>query len=94
MPYHIIDCHAERGILVQRISERQIYGNDASEASLKVLYNQQENHDPLTDEERAISFTIGSTEAMAIKTVTDHLGALIRGRTVPDSFPDEKTPYR
>ncbi|GMR06118.1 MAG: AAA family ATPase [Gammaproteobacteria bacterium] len=91
MPYRIIDCHAERRILKQRISERQMYGNDASEASLNVLYNQQENHDPLTDEERAISFTMGSTEAMAIKTVTDHLSALIYGHAVPDSFPDENT---
>jgi len=94
MPYRIINCHAEQVILEQRISERKMLGNDASEASLKILNNQLENHDPLTDEERAISFTIDSTEAMAIKTVTDHLSALIYGYTGPESFSDEKTSYR
>jgi len=91
VPYRIIDCRAGYATLEQRISERQMYGKDASEASLKVLYNQQKNHDPLTDEERAISFTMSSTQAMSIKTVTDHLGALIQGHAVPDSFPDDNT---
>jgi len=70
-----------------------MYSNDASEASLKVLYSQRENLDPLTDEERAVSFTTDSTEAMAIKTVTDHLSVLIYGHTVLESFSDEKTSY-
>ncbi len=93
MPYRIIDCHAEHAILEQRITERQMYDNDASEASLKILKYQQENHDPLTNEERAISFIIDSTEALAIKTVTDHLSTLIYGHTEPESFSDEKTSH-
>ncbi len=91
MPFRIIDCHAEHAILEQRITERQIYGGDASEASSNVLFHQQENHDPLSDDERAISFTVDSTEAMAIKTVTDHLNALIHGHAAPDSFSASET---
>ncbi len=91
IPYRIIDCQAEHAILEQRITERQMYGNDASEASLKILKNQQENHDPLTDEERATSFTTDSTETMAIKSMTDHLSALIHGHAMPECFPDDET---
>ena len=58
VPFRIIDCHAEHSILEQRITERRKYGSDASEATLEVLFHQQENHDPLTEEEIAVSFTI------------------------------------
>jgi len=77
VPYCIIDCHAEYAILEQRITERQIHGSDASEASLSVLLHQQENQEPLTDEEHRAAFVVGSTEPVSIKTVTDHLSALI-----------------
>ncbi len=87
-PCRIIDCHAEHAILEQRITERQAFGNDASEASLNVLLNQQENHDPLTEDEKKLSFTVDSTEVMALKSVTEHIDALIHGRIAPDSFSD------
>ncbi len=91
LPFRIIDCHAEHAILEQRITERQMFSNDASEASLEVLHHQRENHDPLTDEERANTFTIDSTEAMAIKTATDYLNALIQGHTAPGNFSNNET---
>jgi predicted kinase len=90
VPFRIIDCHAEHSILKQRISERQNYGSDASDATLDVLFHQQENHDPLTEEEISQSFSIDKTEASCIKTVTDHLLALIHGHAAPDSFSDNE----
>jgi predicted kinase len=39
VPFRIINCHAEHSILKQRISERQAYGSDASEATLDVLFH-------------------------------------------------------
>jgi len=88
VPFHIIDCHADHAILEQRISARQIYGNYASDASLEVLLQQQENSDPLTEEELLLSFSMDKTEASSIKTVTDHLQALMHGHSNPDSFSD------
>jgi aminoglycoside phosphotransferase family enzyme/adenylate kinase family enzyme len=88
VPFRIINCHAEHSILEQRISERQIYGDDASDATLDVLFHQQENHDPLTEEEISQSFSMDKTEASSIKTVTDHLLALMHGHAAPDSFSD------
>ena len=90
VPFRIIDCHAEHSILKQRISERQNYGSDASDATLDVLFHQQENHDPLTEKEISQSFSIDKTEASSIKTVTDHLLALIHGQAAPDSFSDNE----
>jgi aminoglycoside phosphotransferase family enzyme/predicted kinase len=88
VPFRIIDCHADHAILEQRIQERQIYGDDASDASLDILLHQQENHDPLTEKEITQSFSMDRTEASSIKTVTDHLLALMHGHAVPDSFSD------
>ncbi|MFW2441027.1 MAG: AAA family ATPase [Arenicellales bacterium] len=90
VPFRIIDCHAEHSILEQRISERQKYGSDASDATLDVLLNQQESHDPLTEEEISQSFSMDTTEASAIKTVTDPLLALMHGHAAPDSFSDNE----
>jgi len=90
VPFRIINCHAEHSILKQRISERQAYGSDASEATLDVLFHQQENHDPLTEEEISQSFSMDRTEASSIKTVTDHLLALMLGHAAPDSFSDNE----
>ena len=83
VPFRIIDCRAEHTILEQRITERRKYGSDASEATLDVLFHQQENHDPLNDEETAVCLTIDKTEAMTIKTVTDELNTLIHGHSAP-----------
>lgn len=88
VPFRIIDCQAEHSILEQRISERRKYGSDASEATQEVLLHQQENHDPLTEEEMSVSFTIDRTEAMMIKTVTDQLDGLINGHSTPDNYSD------
>ena len=90
VPFRIIDCHAEHSILKQRISERQNHGGDASDATLDVLFHQQENHDPLTEEEISQSFSIDKTDASSIKTVTDHLLALMHGHAAPDSFSDNE----
>ncbi len=90
VPFRIINCHAEHSILEQRLIERQIYGSDASDATLDVLFHQQENHDPLTEEEISQSFSMDKTEASSIKTVTDHLLALMHGHAAPDSFSDNE----
>lgn len=90
VPFRIINCHAEHSILEQRLTERQIYGSDASDATLDVLFHQQENHDPLTEEEISQSFSMDKTEASSIKTVTDHLLALMHGHAAPDSFSDNE----
>ncbi len=91
VPFRIIDCHAERSILEQRITDRQMHGSDASEATLDILLHQQENHDPLTKSEISQSFTIDRTEATSIKTITDHLLALMHGHATPDIFSDDET---
>jgi uncharacterized protein len=91
IPFRIIDCHAERSILEQRITDRQIHGSDASEATLDILIHQQDNHDPLTKSEISESFTIDRTEATSIKTITDHLLALMHGHASPDIFSDNET---
>ena len=90
VPFRIIDCHAEHSILKQRITERKTYGSDASDATLDVLFHQLENHDPLTEDELSQSFTIDRTEAASIKTVTDHLLALMHGHATPDIFSDNE----
>lgn len=88
IPFRIIDCQASHAILEQRIAERRQYGNDASEATRDVLLHQQETHDPLTEKEIALTYTIDSTEAMSYKNATAHVNALLHGHQTPDDFPD------
>lgn len=58
VPVTIVSCHAPEAVLRQRVRARSAAANDASEATEDVLQQQLNHHDPLTDDERAITIDI------------------------------------
>jgi aminoglycoside phosphotransferase family enzyme/adenylate kinase family enzyme len=91
IPFRIIDCDAGHSILAQRIAERMQYGNDASEATMEVLERQQETHDPFSEDEEKITFTIDSTEASSMRTIIEKVAALMNTAETNNSLDEHST---
>ncbi len=53
VPFAILHCRADEAVLRQRVAERGLAGNDASEATLAVLEQQWAHHEPLREDEQA-----------------------------------------
>ena len=53
VPHMFITCGAAESVLRERIRQRAAHGTDPSEATLDVLQQQIQSHDPLTEEEQA-----------------------------------------
>ncbi|GAB2877923.1 AAA family ATPase [Uliginosibacterium flavum] len=58
VPFMILDCHAPRGVLQQRIAARAERGGDASDADLAVLDWQISHAETLGQDEQAATVTI------------------------------------
>lgn len=55
--FKILDFPCEEATLRRRIADRMEKGNDVSDAGIEVLEKQLRHHDPLTDDERAVTVT-------------------------------------
>ncbi len=64
--FRILDFEADVEVLQQRITDRRLTGNDASDATSQVLAGQIANQEPLTAEEQEASVSaVGLTRGMA-----------------------------
>ena len=61
VPFAILDCQASEETLLKRIATRERQGHDASEANAAVLTHQLATHEPLTNQEKALTLTIEAT---------------------------------
>lgn len=69
VPFAILSCQATESQLRQRITDRSIKRNDASEANIAVLERQLASHEPLDGDERASTLEIrtdGFVDAAAL----------------------------
>lgn len=57
-PFHILACEAAPDTLRARIRQRQVAGNDASDATLAVLEQQLQTVEPLTATERTLQISL------------------------------------
>ncbi len=62
IPHIVISCEAPDDVLRQRIIQRQVAGQDPSEANVDVLEQQLQSKEPLNEEELIDTFTLISTE--------------------------------
>jgi aminoglycoside phosphotransferase family enzyme len=62
LPFAIIDCQAPPGEVQRRLQAREQSGNDASEAGVRVMLNQQANAQPLTALEQRYRVQASSTD--------------------------------
>lgn len=58
----ILDCQAPEEVLQARIETRHRHGDDASEADLRVLRQQQRERDPLDPGEQALAVTVDTCQ--------------------------------
>ncbi|TAN65309.1 MAG: aminoglycoside phosphotransferase [Methylobacter sp.] len=68
-PFHIITFQASEQELCRRIQQRQ---NDASEATITVLHQQQRSAQPLSEQEQADVITIDTESDNALKNLLDN----------------------
>ena len=79
LPFIIVRCEADRGVLVERIRKREQLHADPSEADVDVLNWQLQNTEPLSAEERSQAIVVDTTEpdtcqkaCAAIRNRLDH----------------------
>ncbi|MDD5577729.1 MAG: AAA family ATPase [Methylobacter sp.] len=72
VPFFIIDFQASDKELINRIKQRQQQQNDASEATIEVLRQQQLSAQPLLEEERGCVITINTESSNALETLLGH----------------------
>jgi predicted kinase len=58
VPFLLLECHAAAGELRRRVAQREMAGNDASEATLAVLEHQLATVEPLAADERDSALSI------------------------------------
>ena len=75
----ILHCQAEYSLLEQRIRQRQQTGQDASEAGLTVLQQQEQWQQPLEPEEIAYTVSVDTSQALDPATLAGHLRRQARG---------------
>ena len=69
VPFSILDCHADPGVLRARIRARRARADDASEADLAVLDRQFAGNEPLEPGERATCIDVDTTRPPAIGAI-------------------------
>ncbi|MPW21989.1 AAA family ATPase [Paraburkholderia sp. CNPSo 3157] len=65
VPVLILDFHAEPSVLIERIEARNRGPRDASDADVSTLTLQLASADPLTDDEKALTFTFDTAVPLA-----------------------------
>ncbi len=76
MPFLILDCQAPEAVISSWLTQRQVEGNDPSDATLEVIQAQQASRDPLSAEEQQHSKRVDTPDAASL----DALVASIRQR--------------
>ena len=78
----ILECRAPEPLLRRRIGERALRQDDASDATVSVLEHQLGNHDPLTEQERTVAFSLraGTDPAQAASAIVDAAAGRLGGR--------------
>jgi hypothetical protein len=69
VPFRILTLEVSQATLRQRVLNRSRLGQDPSEASIEVLYQQDQTQHPLTPEELKFCITIDSERAFSAATV-------------------------
>ena len=77
--FFIVDFQASDEELCRRLRQRQ---NDASEATIDVLHQQQQSAQPLSQEEQTHVITINTENDNALKTLLDNFTARDGGYAV------------
>lgn len=75
VPFHIIDFQAPDQELCRRIKQRQ---DDASEATVAVLHQQQQSAQPLSEQERASVITLNTERADVLENLLDNFGRYLQ----------------
>ena len=60
----ILDCVAQRSVLIDRVQRRATSGTDASEADLEVLQQQLEHYEPLSLDEKPYTLCVDTETAI------------------------------
>lgn len=64
VPFRIVDVRASESQLQERVAAREATGTDASEATVAVLEQQFQHHEPLSPDERAFVVTLRTDEPL------------------------------
>ncbi|MCW8887919.1 MAG: AAA family ATPase, partial [Gammaproteobacteria bacterium] len=75
VPFTILVFEAPFETLKQRVTQRTIAGDDASEADVDVLLNQQDNYQPLDADELKTAIVIDTTSAGTVELTLSKLQA-------------------
>lgn len=69
VPFTILHCHADPALLRERVRERSLRGDDASEADVAVLERQLAGHDALREDERALAIAVDTAQALDLPAI-------------------------
>ncbi len=69
VPFAILHCVADPGVLHERVSARRASGADPSEAGLEVLARQLADHDSLTGEERRVAIELDTSRPISADAI-------------------------
>jgi uncharacterized protein len=73
LPFYILDCHAPQSVLIQRVNQREKSADDASEATLTVMLNQQKHRQALTADELRYQISIDTTVELPLPAIVTRL---------------------
>jgi len=72
-PFLILDCNAPQAVIASWLAQRQANKNDPSDATLKVIEEQQANREPLTTEELLLSKRVETNESGTLDALVAHI---------------------
>jgi uncharacterized protein len=77
VPFAILHCHAPQAVLAARIDARSLRHDDASEADLSVLRQQQDVVEPLRADELAVAINVSADSPFDVMQLTSHWLAIV-----------------
>ena len=80
VPYLILAFEVEEEILRQRVEQRTRTNEDVSDATVSVLEEQLENHEPISEEEQAYTIVIDTSGKIDFDTIVEQ----VRNKTCAD----------
>ena len=69
VPFAILHCHAEAGVLRERVAARRAGRGDASDADLAVLERQLSGREPLRDDERRVAIEVDTARPLDVDAI-------------------------
>ena len=73
IPIRIISCTCEQKLIEARLKRRESEGNDASDADIRVMRDQIQHQQPLTEEEQTMAIHIDTDDDDAISRLLEQL---------------------